>query len=85
MLDVDLKYPDELHEWQYDYALVPKKLEICQNISSNYCSIIVNDYGIKIGDVNKLFPNLGNKSKSLYKSSVLFIIRNEIWKVWMKF
>ena len=29
MLDVDLKYPDELHEWQYDYALVPEKLEIC--------------------------------------------------------
>ena len=33
MLDVDLKYPDELHEWQYDYALAPEKLEICQNMS----------------------------------------------------
>ena len=65
MLDVDLKYPDELHEWQYDYALAPEKLEICQNMSWNYCNIIVNDYGIKIGDVKKLFPNLGNKSKSL--------------------
>ena len=30
---------------------------------SNYCSNIANEYGIKIGGVNKLVPNLGNKSK----------------------
>ena len=30
---------------------------------SKYCFNIVNEYGIKIGGVNKLVPNLGNKSK----------------------
>ena len=30
---------------------------------SKYCSNISNEYGIKIGGVNKLVSNLGNKSK----------------------
>ena len=30
---------------------------------SNYCSNIPNKYDIKNSNVNKLFPNLGNKSK----------------------
>ena len=30
---------------------------------SNYCYKIVNKYGIKVDGVNKLIPNLGNKSK----------------------
>ena len=30
---------------------------------SKYCSSVANKYGIKIGGVNKLFPNLDNKFK----------------------
>ena len=30
---------------------------------SQYCSDIAKKYGIKVGGVNKLVPNLGNKSK----------------------
>ena len=30
---------------------------------SNYCGNIANKYGIKVGVVQKLVPNLGNKSK----------------------
>ena len=30
---------------------------------SKYCSSIANWYDIKIGGVNKLAPNLGNKTK----------------------
>ena len=30
---------------------------------SKYCSNIVDKYDIEMGGVNKLFPNLGNKSK----------------------
>ena len=30
---------------------------------SKYCSETAKKYGIKIGGVNKLVPNLGNKSK----------------------
>ena len=46
-----------------DYPLAPEKLEISHDMLSNYCSNIANKYDIKIGGVNKLLPNLGNKSK----------------------
>ena len=63
ILEVDLEYPSELHDLHNDYPLAPEKLETSQNMLSNYCFNIANEYGIKIGGVNKLVPNLGNKSK----------------------
>ena len=61
--EVDLEYPDKLHELHNDYPLAPEKFEISHNMLSNYCSSIANKYGIKICGVNKLVQNLGNKSK----------------------
>ena len=58
ILEVELEYPDELHSLHNDYPLAPEKLEITQNILSKYCFNIGNKYGIKIGGVNKLVPNL---------------------------
>ena len=43
-----------------DYPLSPEKIEIGHNILSNYCSSGTNKYDI--GCVNKLIPNLANKS-----------------------
>ena len=63
ILEVDLEYPSELHDLHNDYPLASQKLEITQNILSNYCLSIANKYRIEIGGVNKLVPNLGNKSK----------------------
>ena len=62
----------ELHN---DYPLTPGKLEISQNMLSNYCSSITNECGIKIGGVNKLVPNLGNKSRYVvhYKNLQLYL------------
>ena len=60
ILDVDLKYPSAWHKLHNDYPLIPEKLE---TILSNYCFIIANEYGIKIGGANKLVLNLGIKSK----------------------
>ena len=41
----------------------------------NYCKNIAYVYEIKIGDVNKLVPNLGNKSKYFlhYKNLQLYL------------
>ena len=36
------------------------------NLLSKYCSDITNNYKIKIDNVNKFVPNLGNKSKYLH-------------------
>ena len=46
-----------------DYPIAPKNLEISQNMLSKCCSNTGDEYGTKIGGVNKLVPNLGNKRK----------------------
>ena len=62
-LEVDLEYPDELHELHSDYPLALEKLAVSSDILSKYCKKIAGKYGIKVGDVKKLIPNLGNKTK----------------------
>ena len=62
ILEIDLEYSDKLHDVHNDYPLAPEKLEISNDILSNYCSKIIDKYGIKIGGVNKSVPNLGNKN-----------------------
>ena len=91
ILEVDLEYPDELHN---DSPLAPEKLAthmIC-------CQIIVkktaDKYGIKVGDVEKLVPNLGNYVlyyRNLQLHLLLWIKLTKIHKIlkskqsdWMK-
>ena len=52
-------------------------LEIRRNILSKYCFNVADEYRIKIGGVNKLVPNFGNKSNYVLRYSV-FIIRYEV-------
>ena len=75
ILEVDLEYSSELHKMHNDYPLAPEKLEISQNMLPKYCDNIADEYGIKIGGVNKLVPNLGNKSKYVlhYKNLKLYL------------
>ena len=61
ILQVDLEYPSELHDLHNDYSLAPEKLENSKDMLSRCCSDIVYKYGIKVGGVNKLVPNLRNK------------------------
>ena len=51
LLEVDLKYPDELHELHNDYPLAPEKLAVCSDMLSKYCKKIANVYKIKVGDI----------------------------------
>ena len=63
ILEVDLEYCKKLHDSHSDYPFVPEKLENSSNMLSKYCSDIANKYGIKVGGVNKLLPNLRDKIK----------------------
>ena len=56
ILDVDLKYPDELDILYNNYSLVPEKIAITYEMLWDYCK---NE--IKVGNVKKLIPNLGSK------------------------
>ena len=62
ILEVDLEYPDELHELHNDYPLALDKLAVSYDMLSNYCKKIADKYEIKVGEVKKLVPNLGNKT-----------------------
>ena len=63
ILECDLRYSDELHDSHSDYPLAPEKLEISSNMLSKCCSNIADKYGIKVGGVKKLVPNLRDKVK----------------------
>ena len=74
-LEVDLEYPDELHELHNDYPLAPEKLAVSSDMLSKYCKKIADKYEIKVGDVKKLIPNLGNKTKYVlhYRNLQLYL------------
>ena len=81
-LEVDLEDPDELHELHNYYSLAPEKLAVSSDMLSKYCKTIADKYEIKVDDVKKLIPNLGNKTKHyllLYKNlqKSVFVFRNE--------
>ena len=52
-----------------------KKLAISSDMLSKYCKEIADKYGIKVGDVKKLIPNLGNKTKYVlhYRNLQLYL------------
>ena len=64
--EVDLEYPDELHELHNNYPLAPKKLAVPFDMLSIYCKKIADSYEIKVGDVKTLIPNLGNETNYVF-------------------
>ena len=75
ILEVDLKYPKELHKLHNDYPLAPEKLAVTNDMLSKYCKSIADKYEIKVGDVKKLIRNLGNKTKYVvhYRNLQLYL------------
>ena len=81
--EVDVEYPDELHELHNDYPLAPEKLVVTNDMFSKYCKEVADKYDMKFDDVTKLIPNLSNKSKfvlhyrnlQLYLSSGMKLIK----------
>ena len=73
--EVDLEYPDKLYEFHNDYSLSPEKFAVSSDMLSKYCKEIADKYEIKVGNVKKLIPNLGNKTNYVvhYRNLQLYL------------
>ena len=63
ILEVDLEYPQELHNLHNDYLVAPEKIKISNGMLSEYCKKIAKKYNISISLVSKLIPTLRNKKE----------------------
>ena len=69
VLEYDLEYPDELHDFMYWWIWLYILMNymtftfISNDMLSKYLSDTAKKYGIKVGDVKKQVPNLGNKNE----------------------
>ena len=61
ILEVDLEYPEKLHDLHNDYPLAAEKIKVEKSMLSNYCNKISEKYNISTGLVQKLIPTLSNK------------------------
>ena len=80
ILEVDLVYTIELHDLHNNYPLCLEKVEVKYEMLSKYCKDIVDRYGIKVGGVKKLIPNLNDKIRYpvQYKNLIYYL------PLWMK-
>ena len=63
ILEVDSKYPKELHSLHNEYPLAPEKMIINDDMLSNYASETKEKHSISSGKVSKLVTTLLDKKK----------------------
>ena len=61
-MEVDLDYPENLHEEHSDYLMVPERIKIKTERLSPYSLENAHKLDIKTGNINKIVPNLMPKN-----------------------
>ncbi|XP_025016199.1 uncharacterized protein LOC107360164 [Tetranychus urticae] len=78
ILEVDLDYPESLHDEHNDYPLAPEKIIVDNDQLSNFQKeivIMLEENGVKRYKTKKLVPNLMNKKKYvLHERNLKFYI-----------
>ena len=75
ILEVDLEYPQELHNLHNNYPVAPEKVKVSNDMLLGYCKKIAKKYKISIGLVSKLIPTLGEKKEYVlhYRNLQLYL------------
>ena len=75
ILEVDLEYPNELHNLHDDYPLAPNKINVTEDMLSDYCGNIAKEHNISVGGVKKVVPNFKKREKYIthYRNLKIYV------------
>ena len=62
-LEVDLDYPEELHDFHKEFRMAPEKIKAKEEMLSPYSRENAKKFDIKTGTINILVPDLMTKEK----------------------